>query len=355
MIRSSFILSLFFSILSTGCGESSSTPKGSETVKLVMVVDDRKPVGAAPPGMVWIPGGTYTRGSTWVDAKPDETPVHVVKVGGFWIDETEVTNAQFAAFVKATGHITLAERVPTQEEFPEAPPENLKAGSLRFSVPEGKVSLRNHYAWWAYAPDWSWRWPEGPGGESYEKRLDHPVVHVSWDDAAAYAKWAGKRLPTEAEWEFAARGGVLEEWESSDVLSPGKKWQANLWQGRFPYVNDASDGFATTAPVKQFKPNGFGLYDTAGNVWEWCADWYAPDSYEKRPAGGVWDNPQGVAKEESFDPRERGVGPKKVSRGGSYLCSDLYCRGYRPSQRSPTTPDTALPHTGFRCVKDAPP
>jgi sulfatase modifying factor 1 len=356
-------------LLLTGCSpeppDSPEAPAKRRPAERVMRVSQTKAPAAAPPGMVWIPGGTFTMGSDWERAKPDEKPAHLVELDGYWIDATEVTNRQFAAFVEATGYVTLAERVPTREEFPDAPPENLKAGSLRQVVPEGVVSLDDHLQWWAYAPGWSWRLPEGPGGPTYKDRLDHPVVHVSWDDAAAYAKWAGKRLPTEAEWEFAARGGVLDEWESADaVKTDGRgdgKWNANIWQGRFPYVNDAGDGYERTAPVAQFKPNRFGLYDTAGNVWEWCADWYVPDYYEKAPATGAWKNPQGGTKEESeiaaemirrTNPRHD-AGAKKTGRGGSYLCSDIYCRGYRPSQRSPTTPDTALPHTGFRCVREA--
>ena len=357
------VLLSFFSLAS--CGPDASTPSaqdGSKSAPSRIEVNTAQPPAAAPAGMAWIPGGTFAMGSDWATAKPDEKPAHLVRVDGFWMDETEVTNRQFAEFVKATGYVTLAEKTPTKEEFPDAPPENLVAGSIRFMVPEGVVSLNNHYQWWAYAPGWSWKIPEGPGGVSYEDRLDHPVVHVSWDDAAAYAKWAGKRLPTEAEWEFAARGGKLEEWETSDVLyadAKTKKWNANIWQGRFPYVNDASDGFERTAPVKQYAPNAFGLYDMAGNVWEWCADWYAPDYYSKQSESmvqmkdGIRINPQGVPREASWDARTPGSGPTKVARGGSYLCSDLYCRGYRPSQRSPTTADTALPHTGFRCVKDA--
>jgi formylglycine-generating enzyme required for sulfatase activity len=353
---------VFLLIVLSGCAPGTNDgPVKAPLAERVMRLADAKPPSPAPPGMVWVPGGTFTMGSDGDRAKPDEKPAHLVELTGYWIDATEVTNRQFAAFVEATGYVTLAEKVPTQEEFPDAPPEKLKAGSLRFAVPERVVSLDNHLEWWAYAPGWSWRLPEGPGGPTFLDRPDHPVVHVSWDDAAAYATWAGKRLPTEAQWEFAARGGVLEEWEDSAAVQPEGKWQANIWQGRFPYVNDALDGFATTAPVKSFKPNGLGLYDMAGNVWEWCADWYVPDYYSRGPRAGTWKNPRGGTKEESAaaaelirrtNPRAE-PGAKKTGRGGSYLCSDLYCRGYRPSQRSPTTPDTALPHTGFRCVKDA--
>lgn len=316
-------------------------------------------------GMVWVPGGTFSMGSDAGNVHPvtgepldpdtpsllralDEKPIHSVTVSGFWMDRTEVTNEQFEKFVQATSYLTTAERKPDPRDFPGVPPEKLVPGSIVFTPPEEDVSLENHYAWWHWVPEANWRHPEGPGSD-LKGREKHPVVHVSWFDAVAYARWAGKRLPTEAEWEFAARGGLDKEkyvWGRTRI--PGGRWQANIWQGRFPRENTLSDGFRATAPVAAFQPNGYGLCDMAGNVWEWCADWYRHDYYGRSPA----KDPAGP--NDSFDPNEPGVA-KKVMRGGSYLCSDVYCTGYRPSARMKSTPDTGLSHTGFRCVKDGPP
>ncbi len=296
--------------------------------------------------MVWIPGDTFLMGSN--EGQTDERPAHEVTVSGFWMDKTEVTNEQFEKFVRATGYVTIAERKPDPKDFPGAPPENLVPGSVVFKPPPGEVPLDNHYVWWTYVPSANWRHPEGPNS-TIQGREKHPVVHVSWEDAVAYAKWAGKRLPTEAEWEFAARGGLagdLYVWGKEKV--PGGKWQANIWQGRFPNENTLADGFRGAAPVASFPPNGYGLYDMSGNVWEWCADWYLPNYYAHSPK----ENPPGP--DTSFDPNEPGI-MKRVQRGGSFLCSDLYCIGYRPGARMKSTPDTGLSHSGFRCVKDAPP
>ncbi|MGH9341913.1 MAG: formylglycine-generating enzyme family protein [Acidobacteriota bacterium] len=303
--------------------------------------DSSAPVEVSTEEMVWIPGGTFWMGSE--TGQSDERPVHQVTVEGFWMDRTEVTNAQFARFAEETGYVTTAERKPDPKDFPGVPADNLVAGSVVFSPPPGEVPLENHYAWWSYAPGAHWRRPQGPDS-SIEGLEDHPVVHVSWDDAMAYAKWAGKRLPTEAEWEYAARGGLDRQpyaWGEERV--PDGEWKANIWQGRFPGQNTTADGFQGTAPVASFAPNGYGLYDMAGNVWEWCADWYLPDYYAQSPAG----NPPGP--DTSFDPNEPGVW-KRVQRGGSYLCSDLYCIGYRPSARMKCSPDTGLSHSGFRTV-----
>jgi formylglycine-generating enzyme required for sulfatase activity len=293
-------------------------------------------------GMVWIPGGTFWMGSE--DGQPDELPAHQVTVDGFWMDKTEVTNEEFEKFVRATGYVTIAEQKPDAKDFPDAKPELLVPGSAVFSPPAEEAPLTDASGWWRYVPGANWRHPEGPQS-SIEGREKHPVAHVAWHDAVAYAKWAGKRLPTEAEWEYASRGGLdRQRYVWGNEQTPNGKWQANIWQGRFPKENTAADGFKGTAPVASFPPNGYGLYDMAGNVWEWCADWYRPDYYARSPA----KNPPGP--EDSFDPGEPGA-KKRVQRGGSYLCSDVYCSGYRPSARMKCTPDTGLSHTGFRCVK----
>jgi sulfatase modifying factor 1 len=303
---------------------------------------DAKPSGPAPEGMVWIPGGKFWMGGD-DSSSPDAKPVHEVTVDGFWIDRTEVTNRQFARFVKATGYVTVAERKPDARDFPDAPPEILVPGSLVFTPPAGQVSLDDPLVWWRYVPGADWRHPEGPD-TTIDGKDDFPVVQVCWDDAVAYARWASKALPTEAEWEYAARGGrVRAPFVWGDELSPSGKWQANIWQGSFPSRNTSEDGFSRTAPVATFPPNAFGLFDMAGNVWEWCADWYRP-GYEVTQAR----NPQGP--ETSFDPHESSV-RKRVQRGGSFLCTDTYCTSYRPGARGKGSPDSAASHVGFRCVR----
>lgn len=308
-------------------------------------------------GMVWIPGGEFVVGS---DAGPaTERPAHRVRLDGFWIDEHEVTNAQFRAFVEAAGYVTTAERKPEWEELqktlppgtPKPPDDRLVPGSMVFTPPAGPVPLTDAAAWWRYVPGASWRHPEGPGSTT-DGRDDHPVVHVSWDDAAAYARWAGKRLPTEAEWEVAARGGLDRKrftW-GDDPPADGAKL-ANIWQGDFPHRNRTLDGYDRTAPVKSYPPNGYGLYDTAGNVWEWCADWYRADEYARRAGREPLVNPAGPA--DSWDPADPHA-PKRVTRGGSFLCHVSYCESYRPAARRGTAPDTGMSHLGFRCAASRP-
>jgi len=315
------------------------------------------PAEPAPDGMVWIPGGEFSMGSEdprgsvcgGPDAMSDARPIHRVMVDGFWMDATEVTNDQFARFVEAKGFVTIAERTPTAEEFPGAPIENLVAGSTVFTPTDGPVPLDDHYRWWSYEKGASWRHPDGPNSDLKGKG-PYPVVHVAWEDAAAYAEWAGKRLPTEAEWEFAARGGLTGKVYSwGDDLKPGGRWEANIHQGQFPTKDLGEDGFVGAAPVAQFSPNGYGLYDMAGNVWEWVSDWYRPDTYRKRVvAGGVVDNPAGP--DSPFDPAEPNE-KKRVHRGGSFLCTDQYCTRYMVGTRGKGEITTGANHLGFRCVR----
>ncbi|HEV3447639.1 MAG TPA: formylglycine-generating enzyme family protein [Gemmataceae bacterium] len=306
--------------------------------------------GAAPPGMVWIPGGEFTMGSDNPKMR-DAQPPHRIRVDGFWMDQTAVTNEQFRQFVETTGYVTVAERTPQAKDFPGAPAENLVAGAVVFAPPKGPVSLDNHLQWWTYVKGANWRHPDGPGSD-LEGRAKHPVLQVAWEDAVAYARWAGKRLPTEAEFEFAARGGLeRKRYPWGDELKPDGKWMANIWQGRFPYENTEEDGFRATAPVASFPANGYGLYDMAGNVWQWCSDWYRHDYYQDLAAGAKpARNPQGPP--DSFDPAEPRVA-KRVMRGGSYLCTDQYCTAYEAGARGKGAVDTGTNHLGFRCVKSA--
>ncbi len=323
-------------------------------VRLIHVRQETQP-GDAPAGMVWIAGGQFTMGSDAADARDDERPPHPVRVDGFWMDQTEVTNAQFRAFVEATRYVTTAERKPLWEDLqrqlppgtPRPADEKLVPGSMVFTPTERPVPLDNHARWWRFQPGADWKHPEGPDS-SIAGKDDHPVVQVSWEDASAYARWAGKRLPTEAEWEFAARGGLRQQpfvWGADKPSDESPR--ANIWQGTFPSHDQATDGFAGTSPVKSFAPNGYGLYDMAGNVWEWVADWYRADAYEQLAPGQAADNPLGPL--DSFDPQEP-YASKRVIRGGSFLCNASYCAGYRPSARMKTDPLTSLSHTGFRCV-----
>jgi formylglycine-generating enzyme required for sulfatase activity len=298
---------------------------------------------AAPEGMAWVPGGWFWMGD---GEFPDALPEHLVYVDGFWMDKHEVTNAEFARFVEATGYQTIAERPLDPQEFPTVPPEDLKPGSIVFKPPVAPVSLDNHLQWWTYVPGANWRHPEGPAS-TIEGRENHPAVHIAWHDAVAYAQWAGKRLPTEAEWEVAARGGLdRAHYCWGNELREGGKWRSNIWQGNFPNENTAGDGFRATAPVGSFPAGGYGLSDMSGNVWEWCSDWYRPDYYLLSPQR----NPPGPGS--SFDPLEPGT-PKRVQRGGSFMCADMYCKRYVPGARGKGEPSSAAGHIGFRCAKSA--
>jgi formylglycine-generating enzyme required for sulfatase activity len=315
------------------------------------------PPANRPEGMVWIPGGEFSMGAAamadmndvGMQATTDSRPFHRVYVDAFWMDATEVTNEQFAKFIDATKYVTVAERAPRAEDFPGAPPENLVAGAVIFTPPNHPVPLDNHFQWWSYAKGASWRHPEGPGS-SLANRDRFPVVQVAFEDAMAYAKWAGKRLPTEAEWEFAARGGLsgkLYPW--GDEFMPGGRAMANSYQGHFPDRDEGGDGFRGIGPVAQFAANAYGLYDVAGNVWEWVSDWYRPDYYAELASKGiVARNPQGPAT--SFDPSEP-TEKKRVHRGGSFLCTDQYCSRYMVGTRGKGEGSTGTNHVGFRLVK----
>ena len=316
------------------------------------------PTDQAPPGMVWIPGGEFAMGCDdprglphgGPDPMGDARPIHRVAVDGFWIDQTEVTNDQFAAFVDAKGYVTVAERAPTAAEFPDAPPENLVAGSVVFTPPDQPVPLDDHYRWWAYVKGANWRHPTGPASH-LAGRGSYPVVQVAFEDAEAYAKWAGKRLPTEAEWERAARGGLDgKPYAWGDELTPGGKWMANIFQGRFPASDSGDDGHVGIAPVARFPANGYGLHDLAGNVWEWCSDWYRVDTYARAArAARVTLNPRGPSS--GYDPSEPDQ-PKRVHRGGSFLCTEQYCTRYMIGTRGKGEVSSASNHLGFRCVKE---
>ena len=297
-------------------------------------------------GMVWIPGGTYRLGSDVHYA--EERPAHDVTVRGFWMDAATVTNAQFAAFVAATGYVTVAERPLDPAAYPGADPALLVPGALVFRMTRGPVDLRDVSQWWAYVPGANWRHPEGPGSDIGD-RAEHPVVQVAYEDAAAYAAWRGAALPTEAEWEIAARGGLHgAEYCWGDSLTPGGRHMANIWQGEFPWQNTAEDGFVRTAPVKSFPANGYGLFDMAGNVWQWTTDWYAA---RRAPETSDACCAPGRAREASYDPAQPAIRiPRKVIKGGSFLCAPSYCRRYRPAARHPEMIDTATSHIGFRCV-----
>jgi len=313
--------------------------------------------GAAKPSlkaferdMVHIPGGLFRMGSD--KHYPEEAPAHRVTVTGFFMDRTPVTNRQFAEFVKATGYVTFAEIPPNPDDYPGALAEMLFAGSLVFSPPSYPVDLRDWSQWWRFQKGADWRHPYGPDS-SLKGLADHPVVHVAYVDALAYAQWAGMDLPTEAEWEFAARGGLDgAEYAWGDEFMPGGRHMANTWQGHFPYENLVEDGYPRTSPVGRFPANGYGLLDMIGNVWEWTSDWYSTrHAEEAEHTCCIPINPRGAAMEGSFDPNQPGIRiPRRVLKGGSHLCAPNYCRRYRPAARHAEAVDTSTSHVGFRCV-----
>jgi sulfatase modifying factor 1 len=284
--------------------------------------------------MVWVPGGTFLMGSD--DHYPEEAPARPARVDGFWMDRHTVTNREFERFVRKTGYVTVAERTPDPAAYPGAKDEMLIPASTVFRKPPHRVDLGNHFNWWTYVPGAAWRHPQGPG-TSIKKRPDHPVVHVAWEDVETYTQWAGRQLPTEAEWEFAARGGLdgaTYAW--GEEFTPQGRWMANTWQGEFPIENLKQDGFEGTAPVGSFAPNGYGLSDMIGNVWEWTTDWYEAGAAPSHACCTV-DSPQACI-------------PRKVMKGGSHLCAPNYCQRYRPAARMPQPIDTSTSHLGFRCI-----
>jgi formylglycine-generating enzyme len=302
--------------------------------------------------MVRIPGGNFRMGSD--NHYPEEAPAHNVRVNGFWIDRYAVTNEDFARFVDATGYVTLAERPANPDDYPGAKPELLAPSSVVFKKTDGPVDLRNRFNWWTYVPGADWRHPQGPES-TLQNRLKHPVVHVAFEDAEAYARWAGKSLPTEAEWEFAARGGLDgAEFAWGEEMMPGGKPMANTWQGEFPWQNLGLDGYEWTAPVGSFPANGYGLYEMTGNVWEWTIDWYQDHGKIKKACCTI-DNPRGGTPDDSRDPHCSDVRiPRRVMKGGSFLCAPDYCQRYRPAARMAQPVDTSTCHLGFRCVSHEP-
>ncbi len=328
-----------------------------ERASFLPTIPNAAPVpDGAPQGMVWIPGGEFSMGAqdppdtdeVGMQATTDARPIHRVYVDGFFMDETDVTNAQFADFVKATGYITVSEKTPLAEDFPGATPENLIAGGVVFSPPAHAVPLNDHFQWCGFVRGANWRHPSGPSS-SIKGKENYPVVQVAYQDAEAYSKWAHKRLPTEAQWEFAARGGLAgKPFVWGNEFRPNGKWMANTYQGHFPNQDSGSDGFIGLAPAARYAPNGYALYDMAGNVWQWTSDWYRPNYYaELARAGGVARNPRGPGT--SFDPAEPAE-KQKVHRGGSFLCTDQYCSRYMVGTRGKGEVSTGTNHLGFRCV-----
>lgn len=316
-------------------------------------IEQRSSIHAAPAvaaDMAWIAGGRFQMGSD--THYPEEAPAHEVALDGFWIDRAPVTNADFARFVDATGYVTLAEQPPRPEDYPDADPRLLIAGSLVFCPPATPGHQADWTRWWRLAAGADWRHPQGPDS-GIDGLADHPVVHVCHGDALAYARWCGKALPSEAEWEYAARGGLdRAEFAWGTDLVPDGQHRANTWQGQFPHENLALDGHAGTSPVLAFPPNGYGLFDMIGNVWEWTDDWYRPHHDAPARSCCLPRNPRGGSAEASHDPAAPGLAlPRKVLKGGSHLCAPNYCRRYRPAARQPQTVDTASVHIGFRCVR----
>jgi len=307
---------------------------------------------SSPDGMVWVPGGTFRMGSD--NHYAEEAPAHNVTVGAFWMKRCAVTNAEFDRFVQSTGYVTVAERPADPADYPDAIPEKLLPSSIVFKRPNGPVDLTNHYNWWFYVAGANWRHPRGPAS-NIRKLMQHPVVHVTFADAEAYAQWAGQELPTEAEWEFAARGGLeAAEFAWGNEYMPDGRPMANTWQGEFPWENLCEDGYEWTAPVGSFPANGYGLYDMAGNVWQWTTDWYQEHGRIKKACCTI-DDPRGGERNESFDPHTPDVRiPRKVTKGGSFLCAPNYCKRYRPAARMAQAIDTSTCHLGFRCIVRAP-
>lgn len=347
------IIPFYFFIFLCGCNSDEGKPAGDEVqshtaeqqiVATLSSIQQRADTTTA--GMVWINSGSFEMGCKEC-GMPDALPVHMVKVDGFWIDETPVTNTQYVEFVTATGYKTVAEQPLSKEEFPQLSDEERQPGSIVFVAPSSPVDLNNPGEWWRFVRGADWQHPEGPES-SIKNRMDHPVVHVCYQDALAYAKWAGKRLPTEAEFEYAARGGVNTTFSWGNELKPGGKWAANIFQGKFPNQNTADDGYRGTSPVKAFPANGYGLYDVSGNVWQWCSDWYSADYFNEVAKNKLTIAPKGPAK--SNDPDEPGA-PKKVQKGGSFLCSDQYCSRYYLGSRGKGEVFSASSNVGFRCAK----
>ncbi len=352
---------LYYMTLFTSCNQGAKTDsiesKPNENRLAYKTLDQITFNGdTSKTGMISIPAGVFMMGADNEQSDKDEYPKHKVILDPFWIDQHEVTNDQFAKFIKSTGYVTTAERKPDWEELKKQLPPGtpkpdeslLVAASLVFTPSKQQVDLNDYSQWWAWVPGASWKHPGGPES-NIDGKGNYPVIHVSWDDAMAYCKWAGKRLPTEAEWEFASRGGLnnkIYPW-GDEHINKGKA-KANTWEGSFPYKNTAFDTFSGIAPVKSFAPNGYGLYDMAGNVWEWCLDKYRNDYYQSINQPEGVKNPQGPA--DSFDPDEPYT-PKRVSRGGSFMCNESYCSGYRVARRMKSSSDSGMSNMGFRCVK----